>query len=60
MNVEIMCMLIVAYILILGKWTSSLFNDTKPILCFIEYISPKITGVLVLIYVVGKYVLKLK
>lgn len=60
MKVEIVSMLMVAYIFIFGKWTSPLFNDTKPILCFIEYIIPKITGALVLIYVVGKYILKLK
>ncbi len=59
MALEIMCMLIVAYILIFGTWTMPLFLNINLLHNFIENVFPKITGILILIYVIGKYLFKI-
>ncbi len=59
MALEIACMLIVAYILIFGTWTMPLFLNINMLRNFIENVLPKITGILILAYVIGKYLFKI-
>jgi len=60
MAVEIACMLFVAYIFIAAKWTIT-FNIPCDNLCyFLERIFPKVVGILILLYVIAKYTLKIK
>lgn len=60
MAIEIICMLLVSYILMFGKWTSPLFKSDNCIFRMIEVAIPKVMGISILLYVVFEYLVKLK
>lgn len=60
MTIEIVCMLVVSYILMFGKWTSPLFNNNRYVLSLIEVAMPKIMGISILLYIITKYLFKLE
>lgn len=59
MAMEIICMLIVSYILMFGEWTSPLFKHNHCIFRLIEIAIPKVMGISILLYIIIKYLFKL-
>jgi|GEM_PF-5949429 len=61
MSLEIMCTAIVGYLFLCGTWTMQFFRNIHPeIIYFLENIFPKIIGILIFVYLIGKYIFKLR
>ena len=60
MTIEIACMLVVSYVFMFGELTSPLFKDNHFIFQLIGIAIPKVMGISILIYIIIKYLLKLK
>ena len=60
MNLEIMCCIFTAYIFLFAEWTFKAFDNIIPanIIWLLEVIYPKATGILIVLYLVLKYILK--
>ena len=58
MTLEVACMVIVAWMFMLGTWTSPLPRDYKILIYIVEIIIPKILSSLIILHLLINYILK--